>query len=330
MERREEFLKRVRRAKLDTGTLEEPKHDYFIDGVKVGRHNGYYGVTSYIGEVLFPPFNTEKAVDLVLNSSRYSTDPDYIYYKATKEEILKSWKDTSTEGSDVHNLVDEILKTKCWDKLHAKYPSISLQLFLFLNTIVKDCIVYASEIPLFDPELKITGCTDALFYNKITKEFILVDWKSNCVKKNAYGQYGTTEETQHLPDCKYYHYQCQVNIYAHMLEKYYGIKCSKLIVVGFGLNLRKQQIKDEETRNEKDFNCLENFLKEIEKEKELKMKKGFMGLAPNLNTIEELKKKELREEIKNIMDNMGIYVMDIDNRFREKYHSNRKYQVDNQ
>lgn len=328
MDQRKAFLESLKQTVLDTGTEEEPKHDYYVDGVLVGKHNGFVGVTTYIGETLFPKFDQNIAVQNVINGLRYN-DPQYIYYQKKEEEILDAWKFTAKEGSDVHNLVDEVLKTKDWSKLRSKYPMVAINLYFFLNSMMKDCVIYASEVPLVDRELKITGCTDALFFNVKENTFILVDWKANTVKKDSFGKFGHSPATLNLPDNKYFHYHCQVNIYAHILEKCYGIKCSKLIVVGFGLNKRKEEIRHEEKRIKKDQKILQFFTDEVLNEDSNKKKKtGFMGMAPVIDLEKEQQTKKKENELHKIIGYMGIYDMKIDTEFRDRFIKQRTLAIE--
>jgi hypothetical protein len=326
MEMRKSFLLKTKEVYLDTGTLEKPCHDYYIRGQKATRQNGFYGVTTYIGEVLFQKFNRDAAIEKVLTSPRYYKDESYLYYGKTKEEIIEMWDGTSVEGSDVHNIIDDTLKTNDWKNLKSSYPTVCIGLWIFLQSTLKDYIVYASEVALVDDRLKITGCIDALFFNPLTKEFILVDWKSNSVKKDAYGVMGNHPSTKHLPHCKYYQYHCQVNIYAYILEKCYGIKCSRLIVVGFGLNKRKEQVKDEHLRREKDEAVLQHFLRSINKEfnnlhSQREKSVRSIGLAPPPNVLDQ--------EMVKVVGNMEVYEMEIDHVFRQEFEIHREREVDN-
>ena len=326
-DKRRDFLRKIREVRLDTGTPDNPKHDYYVKGQKVGKENGYYGVTTYIGEVLFEKFNREQAINLVCNSSRYTSDPHYLYYQKTPEELIAMWDDTSVEGTDVHNIIDETLRTGVWTKLREKYPTVAIGLWMFLSATLKGYRVYASEITLVDEELKITGCIDALFYKPETNEFVLVDWKSNTVKMDAYGKIGIHPATRHLPSCKYYNYHCQVNMYAHILERHYGIKCGRLIVVGFGLDKRKKRAL--EGKGIHDGALLFNYFTRSmrEKTKEGHEPTSLLGLVAPAARMEE---ENLKLELLQIMVDITACDMAIDYNFRTAWVRERLLEVNMQ
>jgi hypothetical protein len=226
------------------------KHDYYLNGEKINKENGYYGVTTYIGDVLFVPFDREAAFMKVFNSPRYEGDPHYKYYKMNKQIMFQMWDDTAAEGTELHNAIDKFLHTYCKEDLKpTKFPYLLECLKVVFNECVPGTHIFASEIAVVDEELKISGCIDALFYNSNTNEFIIVDWKTNSISDVSYdGKNGVHAASKHLKDTKYSHYHCQVNMYALILERNYGIKCSKLFIVGFGYN--KDDVRTSLSRND--------------------------------------------------------------------------------
>ena len=220
---------------VQTGTK---NHDYYIDGVRVSREAGYYGVTTYIHNVLFKEFNKEEAWEKVRNSPRHSNDPRYRYFMKSKEEVFAMWEQSGDDGSDVHDRIDEFFKmTKNPREIFGeKYKQLRFCLAGIMEKTVPNCYIFASEVAMADKELKLTGCIDALFYNPATDRFVLLDWKANSVKTNHYGSFGIHPTSRHMPDTKYHRFHCQLNMYALMLRRVHNIYCEELYIVGFGLD----------------------------------------------------------------------------------------------
>lgn len=243
--RQEKFDDKRADVYLDTSTdpeTGEKRHDYYVNGVKVGKDQGYIGVTTYIHNNLFKKFDKEAAVQNVLRSPKYTTCSTYRYYLKPKEEILAMWEDSGAQGTDLHDKIDAFLRGGNIDELFTD----NLFLFRFclasvLMGAARDCILFGSESALHDPELRLTGCIDALFYNPKTKSFVLLDWKANSVKKDHYGEFGIHPTSSNIRDTKYNRYVCQLNIYALMLKRNYNLPCDKLYVVGFGIDKLMEQ-----------------------------------------------------------------------------------------
>lgn len=234
------FHKKAARTVLDTSI--DPitgikKHDYYVDGQKVGKEEGYVGVTTYVHKTLFKEFDKELAFTKVKDSLRYSSDPTYRYFLKPKEEVFNQWDQSAEEGSDVHDRIDEFLKGGNPRKsFNGDYEHLRYSLASILEKTVPNCYMFASEIALMDQDLKITGTTDALFYNPETGKYILLDWKANSVKASHFGEFGVHPTSSRFPDTKFHRYYCQLNLYALMLQRKYDVWCEKLYVVGFGLD----------------------------------------------------------------------------------------------
>jgi hypothetical protein len=70
-----------------------------------------------------------------------------------------------------------------------------------------------------------------IFRRKSDGKFVIYDWKRSKEIK-AENQFGNgLAPLEHLPDCNYWHYTMQLNVYKWMLEKYYGLEVADLYLV---------------------------------------------------------------------------------------------------
>jgi hypothetical protein len=97
-------------------------------------------------------------------------------------------------------------------------------------------IPYRTEWSIYSEEHDIAGQIDAIFIDKNTNEFILVDWKrvlnmeyesSSPFQKEKFGKY----PFEKIPDTNFGHYTLQVNLYEMILKKFYNINIHKKLLV---------------------------------------------------------------------------------------------------
>lgn len=75
------------------------------------------------------------------------------------------------------------------------------------------------EMLIFSPRFCVAGSVD-LLAKKATGEYTIIDWKyiQGLKFEGYHGKMGTVPATEHLPDCNYYHYALQLNIYEMILK----------------------------------------------------------------------------------------------------------------
>lgn len=152
-----------------------------------------------------------------------------------KEEIQKEWnyiRDTSIEkGNSVHKFAEDCFNGKVTDfsKVDNKFLKPVWEFFCTMPSYLKPLL---SECKMYNLEAKIAGTADLLLYNELTKEVILVDYKSNKVLfKPVYNQ--LYPPFQRFGETPFNKYQIQLNLYQWILEQIKGIKISKRIIVHF-------------------------------------------------------------------------------------------------
>lgn len=88
----------------------------------------------------------------------------------------------------------------------------------FFNELNSKYIFIGSEIRVYSTSLKIAGTLDCLLFNKETKKYVVVDWKSNgdiYKKENGY----FLEPFDKFKNNKLNSYTLQLNFYKHCLEE---------------------------------------------------------------------------------------------------------------
>ena len=96
-----------------------------------------------------------------------------------------------------------------------------------------DLVPYRSEWEVYSEPHKLAGSIDMIYYRKSDGKYVIYDWKrSKGIKtdnsfENGYGP------LSHLPNCNYWHYTLQLNVYKWFLETYYGLEIGDLYIVIF-------------------------------------------------------------------------------------------------
>ena len=99
------------------------------------------------------------------------------------------------------------------------------------------------------PEYDIASAVDHLFYNKLTGEVDLIDYKTNSILKGYNDEIKNRRYTKkmkiplsHLNDDSITHYYIQLSIYKYLIEKYTNIKIANLVIVYMSENIENYEI----------------------------------------------------------------------------------------
>ena len=98
-------------------------------------------------------------------------------------------------------------------------------------------------------EYDIASAVDHLFYNKLTGEVDLIDYKTNSILKGYNDDEKNRRYTKkmktplsHLNDDSITHYYIQLSIYKYLIEKYTNIKIANLVIVYMSENIENYEI----------------------------------------------------------------------------------------
>jgi hypothetical protein len=208
-----------RHPKDDHITFEEVGHKYWING----NNDGLISTTTLIHK-FFSEFDKHMIIRMIMRSERYFHDPSYKYYKLKSDVILAMWDDirdqAAAEGTYNHLQIE-----KFYNGLLADFSKYEHNV-LFKNFERDHMHVYEpfrTEMLMYHSELKITGSCDAIFKNKMTGKFVLVDWKF--IKKLDLRAKKTAKKPiSHIDDCNFMKYCLQLSIYRYILENEYGFQ----------------------------------------------------------------------------------------------------------
>ena len=127
--------------------------------------------------------------------------------------------------------------------------------------------IFYPEVIIYSKELGIAGSIDVLARDTKNDTYIIIDWKtSKSINKSSFGgRMGIHPITSHLMDCKYVHYSMQLSLYRYLIEEFYGIKISNLLIAHLNGNECKPIIADYYKKevidfcNNKNFNIIKQF-----------------------------------------------------------------------
>jgi len=194
--------------------LYTPTGEYFTSGTTFVHH-------------FFEPFDGPKVVAKMMASSKWPSSP---YYGRTKESILEGWKRSGEEaaasGTAMHAHIEDELSGRDTDwSLQPREAELFHRVREELNT--EQWRPYRLEWRIFTEDYKVAGTLDALFINP-QGEYLLVDWKrSKEIFSHNPFQRGKGPLSD-LSDCNQIHYTLQLNLYAWILKRHYGINVSHM------------------------------------------------------------------------------------------------------
>ena len=96
---------------------------------------------------------------------------------------------------------------------------------------------YRTEWVIYDKDYDIAGSIDFVGRNRNTGQFWIIDWKrSNELRRTSFGGKCGNFPCHEIEDCNGWHYQLQVNLYRHILEKHYNVKIEQCVIVNLHPN----------------------------------------------------------------------------------------------
>lgn len=204
--------------------FDEGPHIYTVHG-----EQGYTSVTTW-NHHHFSHFDADAIIDKIVNGRNWN-DPNYKYYRMSKEEIKAMWDknrdQASGSGTQMHYDIE------CyWNKMPVSNTSIEFQWFLNFVADFPDLKPYRTEWMVYYEELKLSGSIDMIFENP-DGTLQIYDWKrcKEIVYESPFNKYALTPCISHLPDTNYWHYALQLNTYKKILEEKYNKKITDLYLI---------------------------------------------------------------------------------------------------
>ena len=214
----------------DNLVFHEPTHTYYIDG----SSKGVISCTKFLHE-FFPHFDPDATIQKMMKSKNWASSV-WNTPGVTPAKIKKAWddkgKEASTAGTAMHLAIEQFLHGSPEQIDPKTYETTEWKYFMnFWNVVKDDLVPYRSEWEVWMDEFKLCGSIDMVFYRKSDNSYVIYDWKRSKEIKtdNSFGKgFGPVA---HLPDCNYWHYTLQLNVYKYFLEKHYGLKVSDMYLV---------------------------------------------------------------------------------------------------
>lgn len=194
----------------------------------------------------FPQFDADK---IIADMMKRKSWPNSQYYGMTPEEIKLKWKlngeKSAASGTYMHFNIEchqngiKIIDTSIhfgyymnfWNDFKSKYPQF---------------IAYRTEMLIHykgfrSNTMNLCGSVDFLLEDD-DGNIIIMDWKhSKEIKKTGYNGQKGYPPFEHLDNCNLNHYNLQLNIYRHVLEKIYNKNVIFMMLVIFHYNQETYQ-----------------------------------------------------------------------------------------
>lgn len=208
--------------------FDEPTHRYTIDGESKGwvSSTGFY-------HLFTPHFDADKTIKKMMNSPKW---PQNKYYGMTAQEIKQQWSSSGKEASEAgtamhlaiemfHNGAEDLIEPSIKETPEWKY------FMNYWNDHGYDLEPYRTEWEVWSKEFKLAGSIDMIYRKKSDGTFVIYDWKRSKDIKTSNDFENCYPPVDHLPNCNYWHYSLQLNIYKWFLETYYGLNISELYLI---------------------------------------------------------------------------------------------------
>jgi hypothetical protein len=206
--------------------FDEPTHRYTING----SSDGWISCTGFL-HTFFPHFDADATIQKMMKGKGW---PQSKYFGMTAAEIKAQWnasgKDASEAGTAMH-LGIEMFHNGA-DPEPAVKESIEWKYFQnFWKEHGSDLEPYRTEWEVWSEEHKLAGSIDMIYKKKSDGTIVIYDWKrSKDIKTSNTWETGYSP-VDHLPNCNYWHYTLQLNVYKWFLETFYGCVVSDLYLI---------------------------------------------------------------------------------------------------
>jgi hypothetical protein len=208
--------------------FDEPSHTYYIDG----SSKGVISVTGFLHS-FFGHFDADATIDKMMSSPKW---PDSKYYGMTKEQIKAMWNENgriaSEAGTKMHLAIEMFMNDATHLIPDDVLASVEWKYFTkFWKDFGDDLEPWRMEYEVFIEEIKLAGSIDAIFRRKSDGKFLIYDWKRSKEIKTENNFQSGLAPLDHLPDCNYWHYSLQLNVYRYILENYYNMEVADMYLV---------------------------------------------------------------------------------------------------
>ena len=208
--------------------FDEPTHIYTVKG----SSKGYISCTGFL-HAFFGHFDPDAIIKKMMSSHKWRESK---YYGQTAEEIKAGWakngEEASGAGTEMHLAIEMFLNDAA--KLIPAHVMKTREWSYFMDfwrDHGADLEPYRMEWEVWVEEIKLAGSIDGIFRRRSDGRFLIYDWKrSKKITTENKFQSGLGPMA-HLPDCNYWHYSLQLNVYRWILEQHYGLDIAEMYLV---------------------------------------------------------------------------------------------------
>jgi len=210
--------------------FDEPTHVYTVQG----SSKGIISCTKFLHE-FFGHFDAKGTIKKMMASPKW-TESKWYKPGITAKEIEEQWnangREASGAGTAMHLAIEQFLN----GSEHVILPHIkeTTEWRYFMNFWREhggDLEPYRTEWEVWSEDHKLAGQIDMVYRRKSDGKFLIYDWKrSKEIKTENKFQTGLPP-IQHLPDCNYWHYTLQLNVYRWFLENLYGLEIEDMYLL---------------------------------------------------------------------------------------------------
>jgi hypothetical protein len=210
--------------------FDEPTHRYTIKG----ECNKWISCTGFLHD-FFPHFDPDATIAKMMASPKWTQSK---YYGKTKQQIKDEWSNSGKEASGAGTAMHLAIEQFMHGSEEVIEPSVKeTKEWRFFMNFWKECgddlVPYRSEWEVYSEPHKLAGSIDMIYYRKSDGKHVIYDWKrSKGIKTDNSFENGYSP-LAHLPNCNYWHYTLQLNVYKWFLETYYGLEIGDLYIVIF-------------------------------------------------------------------------------------------------
>tara|TARA_B100000029_G_C17599836_1_gene965383 strand:+ start:1579 stop:2292 length:714 start_codon:yes stop_codon:yes gene_type:complete len=198
-------------------SLERETHTYKL---KSNPDLQFISATTFVSQ-FFEKFEAEKIASRLAGTLKYQN--------MTKDDILKQWEDSANHGTKVHEEIENYILSNAQVSEAKALQGIN---WLKKYALKSNFSIYP-EVMIYSEELKISGTVDLLLYDKNSKKYIIMDWKTSkkIPIKSYKNKMGIHAAASNIEDSKFNHYALQLSLYRYILETYYNLDVSEHLIV---------------------------------------------------------------------------------------------------
>lgn len=191
------------------------------------KEETYISATTIIHKY-FPEFDSDKVIQKMMASSTWCKSP---YFGKSVEQIKQQWEDNrvsaANQGTKVHDWIENFYLNEFVSPSEEASKNKS---FLNFMDFYQDYgwKPYRTEWRVFTELYRVAGSIDIVFEGSGPGKVMVYDWKNSKEIKTENKYEKGLYPLHHLPNCNFYHYSLQLNLYKWILETHYQVQVEEM------------------------------------------------------------------------------------------------------